>query len=70
MVKKRLQNENLIKKKDFCQQWFGAIGVSGFIKVGFVLGSSVFNLYIRLTKSPTAPSHETLPAIFPKNEKK
>jgi hypothetical protein len=35
------------------QQRFGAIGVLGFIKVGFVLGSSVLNLHIWLTKSPT-----------------
>ena len=42
------------------QQRFGAIGVLGFIKVGFVLGSSVFNQYIWLIKSPTAPSRGTL----------
>ena len=46
-------NENFY----YCQQRFGAIGVLGIPKrrdkVGFVLGSSVFNLCIWLTKSPT-----------------
>ena len=45
------------RKKHYEQRRFVAIGVLGIPKrrdkVGFVLGSSVLNLYIRLSKSPT-----------------
>ena len=60
-----------MNKKIAChQQWFGAIGVLGFIKVDFVLGSSVFNLYIWLTKSPTDAKPRDVGRNARKNRKK
>ncbi len=64
-ITERLQGN----KKAIAQQRFGAIGVLGFIKVDFVLGSWFFIRYIWVTKSPTdAKPRDVVRHIAKKNE--
>ena len=46
-------NQHLINKKPVANSGLAQLGFQANFKVGFVLGSSVINLYIWLTKSPT-----------------